>query len=832
MTRRPRFVLGALCLLSFSAIANAQWAQFLNQTATRVNALPGVSTADPEEKDYAWGDFDHDGDTDLVCVRKIPFTLEGGKINVLFMNENGVLVDRTSIYATASDVGGDQGFNTPTNDRDVVAVDVNNDGWLDIVTATTLSDGLPKHIGHPRVYINLKDNPPGSGVWQGFRFENARIPQLLSVTGAVANPRFCSVAAGDVTGDGYADLYFGDYDGSEIAQSPAENPANDMDNKLLINMGAANPGYFVDESVLRMGTQFSYAGVGIRAFTYTTFGAASIIADMNGDGIMDVVKQTALVPPQHVAVMRNPPGNVGFFDNYNIVYSNSPYFVSAADLNNDNRLDLIITDDNADTYLLNTGNNPQGSPNFTALTFSFAAGGDDGFGSQSIAADLNNDGFKDVLIADIDVDGFGCGRRTHIYHNLANPPNVTLREESPSIIPTNMLTGTHNIAVFDLNGDGWNDVILGRCNSMEVWINNPPVSVSYSYPSGRLSEVPPNQAGPFQVRMTPVNGTLNPSTATLYWRLSSGGAFTPVALSQVDATLFDASLPATACGSTIQYYLSVQLAGGATFTDPAAAPTTFYTTFVATGHTISLQDFEVDGNGWTVSQDPAVTSGGWVRVDPIGTISGADQAQPEDDVDNPGTMCFVTGQGAPGGAAGAADIDGGGVNLVSPAIDLTGTDARISYYRWFYGGSGDTFEVAVSNNDGGSWTVVESLAASANIWTQNSFVVSTYFPGQALSANVRVRFRCTDGGTGTVCEGGMDDFNVDKIVCFVPTCACFGDMDASGTRNGDDIYRFVQCLLVGGACDCADFAAPPGPDANDIAPFISVLLTDSACPPP
>jgi hypothetical protein len=134
------------------------------------------------------------------------------------------------------------------NDRKSQLVDVNNDGWLDLVTSTSISDGLPRYLGHPRIYINKGQV---GGVWQGFRYEYARIPQLLSTTGAIANPRFCSVVAGDLTGDGYVDLYFSDYDTGQVG--PAENPNNDMDNKLLINQGAANPGYFVDESVLRMG---------------------------------------------------------------------------------------------------------------------------------------------------------------------------------------------------------------------------------------------------------------------------------------------------------------------------------------------------------------------------------------------------------------------------------------------------------------------------------------------------------------------------------------------------------------------------------------------------
>src|SRR5688572_16884978 len=175
--------------LMIASSSQAQWVNFTNATAARMPVGPGLNTAststgDLEEKDYAWGDVDQDGDTDLVCVRKQPFTSPGRRINVLFMNEgkaqghsiNGVLVDRSAQYAQAVDLNndgitdpqpaGDLGFNTPTNDRDVVLADVNNDGWLDIVTATTLSDGQPKIIGHPRVYMNLKEL---GGAWQGFR---------------------------------------------------------------------------------------------------------------------------------------------------------------------------------------------------------------------------------------------------------------------------------------------------------------------------------------------------------------------------------------------------------------------------------------------------------------------------------------------------------------------------------------------------------------------------------------------------------------------------------------------------------------------------------------
>ena len=64
----------------------------------------------------------------------------------------------------------------------------------------------------------------------------------------------------------------------------------------------------------------------------------------------------------------------------------------------------------------------------------------------------------------------------------------------------------------------------------------------------------------------------------------------------------------------------------------------------------------------------------------------------------------------------------------------------------------------------------------------------------------------------------------------VTQCACLGDMNSDGDRNGADISAFVACVIQGGSCLCADVNGMNGVTLADVTVFVTDLLAGTACP--
>ena len=326
-----------------------------------------------------------------------------------------------------------------------------------------------------------------------------------------------------------------------------------------------------------------------------------------------------------------------------------------------------------------------------------------------------------------------------------------------------------------------------------------PQFASFTYPDGRPNPLAPQAASTFRVNVAGTLLDLTPGSGAMHLSVN-GGAFTLVDLTDTaNPNEYTATLPALPCLSTVAYYFATDTSVGPR-TDPPGAPGAVYRAVVATGVAPQLADSFESDTGWTVGPNTAIT-GLWVRSDPVGTA-----AQPENA--RTGSLCFVTGNGAVGGAAGDADVDGGQTTLLSPSYNLSAaSDAVISYWRWYSNGTGsgpfaDTFRVDVSNNNGASWTNAETIGPGSIAnpdtipgWRFASWRLSAI--GLSPTAQVRVRFIAEDVGTGSIVEAAIDDFSIETATCTEPTPPCPADFNGVGGVTIDDLFLYINAYFVG-----------------------------------
>ena len=303
------------------------------------------------------------------------------------------------------------------------------------------------------------------------------------------------------------------------------------------------------------------------------------------------------------------------------------------------------------------------------------------------------------------------------------------------------------------------------------------------------SVVPAGTAETFDVAVTPFNGAgYQPGSAMLHWRIGASGPFTIEPLTGADPQSLVATLPATACGNNLEFFVSAQTTNGATIYDPEDGANAPYVVPVEEITVVADDDVET-GAGWSVGDaSDTATTGVWALADPQGTA-----AQPEDDHSEPGANCWVT-DGAAGPSLGSFDVDGGATTLFSPTFDLSAAgDAQVSYWRWYSNSAGagpneDIFRVDVSNDGGANWFNVETVgptgAGTSGGWIQHSFSLTSIVP---TSTQVQLRFVAEDAGAGSIVEAAIDDL---KVLVIEACTTCPGDV------NGDNAVDLADLNLV------------------------------------
>jgi enediyne biosynthesis protein E4 len=356
----------------------------------------------------AWFDFDNDGFLDLFLPNV------AGQPNALFRNRQD---------GTFTNVAAQAGVANGTGNSGVVAGDINNDGWKDLLL--TYAGAEPDDL-HTKLYLN-----------QG----NGTFADITAVSGLAGERSSLSAALADINNDGFLDVFM-----ASLGTAPGLPTSRQFNNKLYLNNG-----------------DLTFTDISASSGANEDFGAcAAAFTDYDQDGFPDLfvancndVNET----PTPTELLRNN-GNLTFTDVRNQAGVSAAWFwqgIGIGDYDNDGDQDFVLTSFGAGTghaLYEHQGNGTYLNRSVQARLATLELG----FGVSF--ADFDNDGFQDLFMAgSLPIAGFnmiGPGR--------GNPGRLLMnnRDKTFSTTATFGLASkfTTGVAVGDFDNNGFPDVVV------------------------------------------------------------------------------------------------------------------------------------------------------------------------------------------------------------------------------------------------------------------------------------------------------------------------------------------------------------------------------------
>ncbi len=390
---------------------------FRNLTTLRVNQTTNEQASN--EKHVEVGDFDEDGDLDVVIA--VAYSDFNARRNKLYRNDEGVMNEITASGAIP-------GFASNRVSRIAFLRDFNMDTHLDIWIINDSNSHLDQMF--------IAD-------WNGGEFNQFdEVFNRVVSGGSMSTGAACSGWSADFNLDGTPDVYCGNY-------------PNTSQDRLLSNDGS---GFFNDLTTTHVFSSGDYV-VDVNG------------ADMNNDGQLDLLVSEHGGSLNRIYYNNNLNAGSGTGD---FRYTGSHQFLVNNPTANENSMDAADFDGDGDqdVYWSNAmgasgdriliNNGPDGNNKALLEMLNILPASVTSAVSRKVeVADLNNDGRIDAFVAKEN----GHGRPT-VLRNVTVNDNIEFVDWTPaSAFPTGQTHTGWNAAVFDTNLDGDLDIFLGG------WVN-------------------------------------------------------------------------------------------------------------------------------------------------------------------------------------------------------------------------------------------------------------------------------------------------------------------------------------------------------------------------
>jgi hypothetical protein len=340
--------------------------------------------------------------------------------------------------------------------------DFNGDGYADLVVGAAYSDEVGTDRGAVYIY-----HGGSSGV-------SASATQTLLYPGSDDTAFFGgSVAsAGDVNGDGYADLIVG--------ASSSDEAGTDRGVAYIYHGSSSGISASATQTLL-------YPGSNDAAFFG---GSVASVGDVNGDGYTDIIvgaKGTDGAGTRRGAayIYHGTSSGISASATQTLSYpggdDSSGFGNSVAgggDLNGDGYADLIVGANSSNIAGTDRGaayvyhGSSSGVSATATQTLLYPASDDTAFygGSVASAGDLNADGYADLIVGANASDEAGTDRgAAYIYHGTSSGVSTTATQTL--LYPASDDSARFGVSVSsagDVNGDGYTDLLVGARNSNEA----------------------------------------------------------------------------------------------------------------------------------------------------------------------------------------------------------------------------------------------------------------------------------------------------------------------------------------------------------------------------